>query len=270
MFAATLNYNNLHIPYVTFNDYTVALSKKYPNWAPPPSQIQKWLDLEKKLYKNTRFIFTTSDNTRNSIIKDYGIEPQKVIHVNYGATLTDIPNFSKTYDKKIILFVGKDFKRKGGFILLKAFEKVKKEIKEARLIIVGPQKDDLKINQPGVQVLGYLPDKKEVNDLFKHASVFVMPSFCEPFGLVFLEAMVYQLPCIGTTVDAIPEIIENEKTGFLVSPGDSDALAEKIIILLRDSELSQKMGHAGYQRLKQKFQWNYLGEKIDNVLKQCL
>jgi glycosyltransferase involved in cell wall biosynthesis len=255
---------------VTFNDYTVALSKKYPEWAPLPSYEKKWLELEKGLFENARFIFTVSLNTRNSLIIDYGIEPQKIVQVPYGPTIEDKLDDVIMRDRNSILFVGKDFKRKGGVILLKAFEKVKKEIKDARLIIVGPRKDDLKINQPGVKVIGYLHDKKEVNDLFKRASVFVLPSFCEPFGLVFLEAMAYQLPCIGTTVDAIPEIIEDEKTGFLVSPGDIDTLAEKIIILLRDSELSQKMGKAGNQRLHQKFQWNYLGEKIDNVLKQCL
>lgn len=270
MFAPTIDYSNLDKPYVTFNDYTVALSKKYPPWAPLPSHVQRWLELEKGLYENASFIFTTSNNTRNSFINDYGIKPEKVILVNYGTTLANIPDFSKTNDKKNILFVGKDFKRKGGHVLLEAFKKVRNEIKDAKLTIVGPSNESLKILQPGVYLIGYANDKEVVNQLYKDASVFVMPSYCEPFGLVFLEAMAYKLPCIGTSVDAIPEIIENEKTGFLVPPGDIDSLAEKIIKLLKDSDLSRKMGDAGYKRLNQKFQWDEFGAKIDFYLKKCL
>jgi glycosyltransferase involved in cell wall biosynthesis len=237
---------------------------------PPPSQTQRWLELEKGLYEHAHFIFTTSNNTWNSLINDYGIEPQKVIRVNYGAPLAYDPNFSKTSSNKIILFVGKDFKRKGGYVLLDAFKKVRNIIKEAQLIIVGPSNESLKILQPGVSFIGHVNDKEMVNQLYKDASVFVMPSYCEPFGLVFLEAMAYKLPCIGTAIDAIPEIIEDRKTGFLVPPGDADSLADKLIILLTRNDLLEKMGTEGRKRLDRAFQWDELGEKINYYLRQCL
>ena len=81
-FAPTLNYQNLRIPYVTFNDYTMTLAKKYPEVITPYFNMQRWLDLEKKLYNNARYVFTASENTRKSVINDYGVSSEKVITLN--------------------------------------------------------------------------------------------------------------------------------------------------------------------------------------------
>jgi len=270
MFAPTLDFKNLNYPYVTFNDYTMVLCKKYPRWASSSSEMDKWLDLEKKLYEHADFIFTCSENTRNSFIKDYGISSGKVISLNYGVSSNNIVDFEKSYDGRTIIFVGKDFERKGGYVLLDAFKKVRDEIKDAKLVIVGAFKNPSIIKQPGVDMLGYVQDKNELIDLYRKASIFVMPSLCEPFGMVFLEAMIYKLPCIGTNIDAMPEIIENGKTGFLVPPNNSEILADKIITLLKNPDLSAEMGSNGFDRVNKKFRWEDLGDKIDRYLKKCI
>ena len=138
------------------------------------------------------------------------------------------------------------------------------------MIIVGPDRSSLKIDLPGIEVLGRIEDRRIIKTLYEEASIFVMPSLCEPFGLVFLEAMGYRLPCIGSTIDAMPEIIQEGKTGFLVPPGDADSLSERICSLLKDRELAEKMGSEGYKRLKEKFRWDIVGEKIDAHLDNIL
>ena len=269
MFAPTLDYKNFNIPFVTLNDYTMVLANKYIDFSTPQSQMKQWLKLEKDVYKNAKFIFATSDNTRKSFINDYGMESKKVITVRYGVTLNYSPKSRKDYDTNTILFIGKNFKRKGGFVLLEAFKKVREEINDAELIIAGVQKDVLKIGQSGVNALGYV-DNKTINKLYEKASVFVMPSLCEPFGLVFLEAMGHKLPCIGTTIDAMPEIIEDGITGFLVPPNNAEQLSKKIITLLRNPALCASMGSEGFKQLNKNISWNDFGEKIDYYLKQCL
>lgn len=270
MFAPSIDYKKLTTPYVTFNDYTMKLCEKYSDWASTPSELQKWIRLEKELYENARFIFTTSENTSNSFINDYGIDRRKIIKVNYGNTLEAPSNHTRNPDSKIILFIGKDFERKGGFVLLKSFQKVKQVTRDATLKIIGADKDTLKIRQSGVEILGYIKNINYLINNYEQASIFVMPSLCEPFGLVFLEAMEFKLPCIGTTIDAMPEIIEDGKTGFLIPPGDVDVLADRIITLLDNKDLSSKMGIEGYYKLKQKFNWDNLGEKIDICLQKCI
>jgi alpha-maltose-1-phosphate synthase len=269
MFAPTSNYSDLKIPFVTLNDYTRKLAAKYPGWTYPPSEMDKWIELEKELYKNARYIFAVSENTRNSFINDYGIQAEKVIKVSYGSTLKTAPSSAKEYDTKSVLFVGKDFARKGGPVLLKSFEKVRQAIPDATLTIVGPDEEFLKIRQAGIEVLGNV-NEDALKAAYARASVFVLPSICEPFGLVLLEAMESKLPCIGTTVDAMPEIIQDGKTGFLVAPGDVDSLADRMIALLGNSDLSEKMGNEGYQQVRERFTWDALGEKVDFYLRKCV
>jgi len=271
MWMPTANIKDLHIPYVLFLDYTMKLAGKYPLHLPFNSQKEKWHELEHLLYRNASLIFTSSENTRRSILYDYGIEGGKVIKSGVGLTLDTLPNTKiKNDDGKTLLFVGKDFKRKGGFYLVEAFKKVKTVIPDARLLIVGPRKQQLKIDDSGITVLGKISDRSYIESLFQKASIFVMPSLCEPFGLVFLEAMAHRLPCIGTNLDAMPEIIEDEKTGFLVPPGESEVLVEKIIFLLENSTLIKEMGERGYLRLKEKFSWDNVVQTVDFHLKKLI
>ncbi len=86
--------------------------------------------------------------------------------------------------------------------------------------------------------------------------VFVIPSIIEGFGLVTIEAMATGKPVIGTNVGGIPDTIEDEKNGYLVPPRDPESLAQKIILLLQDSELREKMGSNGRKMAEERFDIN--------------
>ena len=75
----------------------------------------------------------------------------------------------------------------------------------------------------------------------------------EAFGWVIAEAMAYRKPVIGTLVGGIPELIENDKTGFLVHPGDPNQIAQKLLQLLGDNKLRQQMGQAGHESAVTRF-----------------
>jgi len=185
----------------------------------------------------------------------------------YGLNLDEVKVFDKKYDGKTMLFIGMDFERKGGLVLLEAFPKIKKEIPEAKLIIIGPNKEIHTIDQPGVEFLGCITDRKKIKKYYEEASLFVMPSLCEPFGLVFLEAMAYKVPCIGTNRDAMPEVIQDGKNGFLVPPGDSQALANRIILLLNDKVCLKQLGENAYNFVKDNFLWEKVVGRIEQSLK---
>jgi glycosyltransferase involved in cell wall biosynthesis len=162
-----------------------------------------------------------------------------------------------------ILFVGKEFERKGGDVLLAAFSRVRSRVPAARLTIVGPPAAR---QQAGVTWTGLLRDRVALRACYENAAVFAMPSRCEPFGLVFLEAMAFGLPCIGTNRDAMPEIIADGQSGFLVPPGDEVALAEKLILLLEDAPRATSMGRFGYEQVVSRFQWSHVAERMDRRL----
>src|SRR5207253_4242734 len=132
------------------------------------------------------------------------------------------------------LFGGREFLREGGAELPAAFQKVRTAVKTAELTIVGTELDD---PPPGVRCVGFLSKNDSAGldrllDEYERASIFVMPSLYEPFGIVFAEAMAHRLPCVGTNICAMPEIIAHGRTGFLVPPQDPIALASRLLQLL--------------------------------------
>jgi glycosyltransferase involved in cell wall biosynthesis len=262
-------------PYVLYLDYTTKLAElNYPQWFPFKSlkAKKKWYVNERQLYQLASKIFTYSDLVRRSITEHYGVEADKVVKVGAGVTLEPISESKpKSYESKQIIFIGKDaaFERKGGPQLLQAFELVKEKIRDAQLVLVGLS-EKRQISQEGVINLGFIRERSKIKQLLEEASVFLMPSICEPWGLVFLEAMAYKLPCIGTSTDAMPEIIQDGHTGFIVPRNDHKALADRIITLLSDEELMRKMGERGYERIKSTFTWDQVVAKMEEHLQQVV
>lgn len=266
MFAPSLK--EINIPYVVYTDYTMRLAEKYDEWSSPKEEIEKWISLETELYQRASLNFACCENTRQSIINDYGAGEQCALNIGFGVSFDHIDNVDQLSDNKMILFVGFDFKRKGGFVLLDAFKDVRKKMPDARLVIIGPSKKIYHIEQAGVEFLGPVSDREKVKQYFREASVFAMPSFCEPFGLVFLEAMAHKLPCIGSRVDAMPEIIQDGETGCLVDPDNADQLADCLIRVLSDKDMAERMGILGYERLNDHFNWEKVGECVNNALSE--
>ncbi len=257
------------IPLFLQVDYTSILSKRRNSeWKRKPGRPEQfWIEQEKILYNTAAKVLTTTENARQSIINDYDIAPEHVVTVGAGVSAPYDkldPDRKPDYASKKILFVGKGFIGKGLDTILEAFETVRKKIPDAILTVVGPT--NFNIHAEGVHYLGRITDKEKVKELYYQHAVFVMPSRFEPLGQVFLEAMSCQLPCIGSTIDAMPEMIKNGDTGYIIEPGDSRQLAEHIITLLSNPDLAQKMGNAGFERLKKYYLWSQVGKRIHDEM----
>jgi glycosyltransferase involved in cell wall biosynthesis len=179
---------------------------------------------------------------------------------------------AKAHEGKTVLFVGTDFVRKGGETLLQAFKTVRREVRGARLVIVGSEP---KVDMEGVVVRGFINKNSaaglaELLTLYAEASVFTMPSLFEPFGIPYVEAMFCRTACVGTNIAAIPEMITDGDNGFLVEPGDHAALAERLICLLKDRRLQAAMGERGFARARQCFTWDVVAEKMVKDVQRCL
>ncbi|MCK4851764.1 MAG: glycosyltransferase family 4 protein [Candidatus Omnitrophica bacterium] len=247
--------------YFLYLDHTYAISRGYDRsegLRVPLSLPSGWQEMEKEVYENAKKIFAYSVHVKNSLINDYGIKEDSVVVAGAGSNIEVSSLEDKRYDGKTVLFVGLDFQRKGGPVLLKAFEIVKKEIPECRLYIVG---SNLRVRQEGVIVKGVVTPS-ELAPLYESSTLFVLPTIREPFGLVFLEAMAHGLPCIGTDIEAVPEIIEDGITGFIVPAEGHLALARRMISLLRDRPLMEKMGRAGYRKVSTLYNWDKVAERM--------
>jgi glycosyltransferase involved in cell wall biosynthesis len=202
----------------------------------------------------------------DSFARDFKIDPTRVIPVGAGpnaepAALLAIdrqPRRTSPASPPTILFIGREFVRKGGDVLLAAFERVKMAVPDARLLVVGPR--DRMALPEGASFLGFL-DRTAPDDwailraAFERASVFTLPAKHEPFGLVVLEAMYAGLPVVATRIGALQEMVSDGVTGCLVPPSDVHALAEALIAMLTEKR-SVEMGLAGRARALESYSWS--------------
>ena len=224
---------------------------------------------EAAIYSQASVIFTLSERTRRSFIEDFGVPPDRVRAVyagpNFDPEALRLPTRVSASRPPTVLFVGRQFERKGGDTLLAAFRKVRHEIEDAQLVIVGP--DHLDVDDAGVVSRGFIDKStptgwESLIQLYASADVFCLPTRFEAFGVAYIEAMHFGLPCIGTNVWAVPEIVADRQTGYLISPNDVDALADRLILLLRDRHVARQMGEAGRDRARELFTWRHTAERM--------
>lgn len=162
-------------------------------------------------------------------------------------------------DRVIVGAVGRLLEsHKGHSQLLRAARKLIAEGLPVHVVIVGsgPSMEALRAlaseldMSQAVTFAGYQPETAPwygIMDILAH------PAWFEGFGLVIAEAMFAGLPVVATSVGGIPDVAANGETGFLVPPGDVDALAERLAVLVRDGTVRRRMGAAGKVRAEERF-----------------
>jgi glycosyltransferase involved in cell wall biosynthesis len=148
-----------------------------------------------------------------------------------------------------VLFIGGDFPRKGGHVLLEAWARGEFP-RRADLILVTswPVPSPL---PPAVRVLtGIHAHTPEWTATWRAADLFVMPTLNEAFGLVYQEAAAAGLPAIGSRLNAIPEIIEEGHTGMLVTPGNVAELVGAMDELVSSPDLRERLGRAARAKIE--------------------
>jgi glycosyltransferase involved in cell wall biosynthesis len=216
------------------------------------------------------------DKEKITVIK-YGLNPEKLASVstklNKKLTLRD--EFKIPHDYIIIGNVARLISQKGYPFLIDAFHDLVKEGFKIVLIIVGEgllreelqnQVQDLGLEDK-VFFTGYRTDVIQLMDEF---DIFVFPSIWEGFGLVLLEAMSLGKPIISSNVGAIPEIVIDGETGFLVMPRDVLGLRNVMKKLIESPDLRKSIGEKGRERLKAEFSVEKMVKKTEKLYNKLL
>jgi len=258
------------LPYVLLLDHTRALSMRAlpmpgAGLRRPVDYGSSWHLRERALYRGARAIGTFSRGVTDSLASDYGVAAARARVVGAGANVVP-PSPKGPSPSRTIIFVGKDFTRKGGPVLVRAFERLRRRDASLRLLVAGPRE---RLALPsGAEHVGFVPTQRLAETMARGA-VFALPTLREPFGIAFLDAMGCGLPCVGTRVEAVPEIVDDGATGLLVPPGDDAALAEAIGTLLADPARARAMGAAGRRRVEERFLWSHVGWRLDGLLQEA-
>ncbi|MCR5485600.1 MAG: glycosyltransferase family 4 protein [Clostridiales bacterium] len=204
--------------------------------------VKKAADFSRQVYENASGVFCMSRWMADSMINTSGIDKNKVHIVYAGANFHDVlpketsdPREIDTDAKEFdLLLTGKNYIEKGVDLAVSAVELLNRECdKKYRLHVCGI-KEDFK-HDKNVINHGFV-DKETLSVLLNKCSLFVLPSRFDCFGISFIEAMSYGLPCIGRNICAMPEIIDEDKNGELIGSDDPTELAEKIVKILSDGD----------------------------------
>jgi len=231
------------------------------DWAPLMLQMRLW----RRWRHAFDLIVANSEAVKRRLIAE-GIAPVAVIRNGIVARSHRPPLATPP----TVAFVGRLVQEKGLDVLLHAFHTVVTHLPAARLLVAGdgPERetlraliDDLRLSSQ-VTLLGHL-SSSEVEQHCNEAWVQVAPSrWAEPFGLVAVEAMMRGTAVVASNTGGLAEIIQDGQTGFLVPPGDVDALAAGLLKLLQDCELAERMGRAGRKVALAQFQETTYVEKF--------
>lgn len=199
----------------------------------------------------------------------YEIIPNGVDTGHFSPQVAPIDNFC---DGKLnILFVGRLEKRKGVDYLLKAYQRVKREVPRSRLIIVGPGtrlrgKYEKQVEQSGLKdvvFIGYT-SRSELPRYYKTADVFCSPAIgWESFGIVLLEAMAVGKPVVASNIAGYASLVTHGSEGLLVPPRNEESLAQALIALLTDESMRQQMGANGIATAV-RYDWKLVARQVLN------
>jgi len=225
------------------------------------------------------------DFTKYSLSK-YEMFPQNKIRVIYNGIKPekyeiDIDKHLKkrqlnlNFDDKIIGTIGRLCAIKNHYMLIQAFGRVKKHIKNAKLLIVGDGelRDRLEALSKKMNLttdIIFLGEREDVPGLMKIFDVFVLSSNSEASSLALLEAMASGLSVVATNVGGNPELMKNNETGILVSRGDYKKFADAIIRILQNPTLQKVMGEKGKERIIEKFSFNRMMDEYIRLYRNLL
>ncbi|MCB0879442.1 MAG: glycosyltransferase family 4 protein, partial [Thermoleophilia bacterium] len=161
----------------------------------------------------------------------------------------------------IALFAGRLAPEKGVHILAEAME----QVDGVELQIAG----DGPLRHLFPQAMGFVPHD-ELHELYAKASMLVLPSFGEGFGVVAMEAMSHGVPVIATTAGGLGWVIEDDVSGIVVQPGDVEGLRDAIIRLRDDPQLRARYGEGGRRRARERFGWDHVNELTLDAYRQAL
>jgi glycosyltransferase involved in cell wall biosynthesis len=226
------------IPFATYEDMTVVQAARVPQWPQAHMSrvtLKRRIRYQREVYERALACFTATRWAKESIVTDYAIPDDKVTVVGVGRN--HHPRVTtRDWSRPRFLFIGRDWERKNGPMLLRAMAELRRERPDAELSVVGCT--PVGIEQAGVTFHGSLPlsdpeATSRLEALFESSTCFVLPSVHEPAGISYVEAMSAGLPVIGTAAGGSADIIGD--AGVVVEPSSQLALLDALRMMTQRS-----------------------------------
>jgi len=242
--------------------------------------------VDKIVLKSSDAIITVSEFSKKQLLEFVHVDEKK-IHVLPNGINEEMKANKKNGDlcaklgldnKKIILSFGGLKRRKNLPFLIDSFNKLVKNGKTSYVLLLaggGELKNELmemvkQLNlQANVKFLGFVPEEEKLG-IYNLANVFVTTSSLEGFGRTAAEAMACGIPVLAPNVASLPEVVEDNKTGFLYKSGCENDFCNKLVTLLENSSLQKALGEAGQKLVRDKFSWDKIINKMINIYEEIV
>lgn len=228
----------------------------------------------KILFKKSQAIIAVSDHMKKRLL-NLGATPDKIFVNRCGVDTYFFHRENSLTAQLLFVAVGRFVDKKAPHLTLLAFKKVSERCPEARLIMIGdgPLLEVCKQMAKALRIVSSVEflmvrTPNEIAEILRKARAFVQHSLRTSYGdsegipVAILEASASGVPVVATRHSGIPEAVINGETGFLVEEGDIDAMAERMLLLLRDPNLAERMGRAARERIIKHFS---IEKSIDNL-----
>lgn len=206
-------------------------------------------------YRRADQIVVHNTQMRRLVVDECGI-PEQIVHITPLIGLRDELAASHVQeDGDQILFVGRIWEYKGLEYLIRAEPLITAELPGARIVIAGRGENFDKYRRMMVHPEHFIVYNEWVSDekqaeLFRQASVIVLPYIEASQSGVIPIAYTFRKPVVATTVGGLPDMVDDGRTGYLVPPRDVSAFAQACVRLLRDPDLRRQFGANGKRKLE--------------------
>jgi glycosyltransferase involved in cell wall biosynthesis len=246
-------------------DHTWALSRLHHVHADrfTARALAAFEESERLALGNLAHVFTFGAYVRDNLINHYGLSPLRVTAVGSGMGSIAPYNGPKDYARPHLLFVAKHlFEAKGGLLVLKAFEIAQRSRPDIGLTIVGDERSRRFVPPTrGIDFHAHLP-WEDLQKLFRESTLLVQPMLNDPWGQVYLEAMVSRTPVMGLARNGLPELVDRGGHGFLVDRADPASLAGAILTALSDPARLERMAAAAQRYVLAMHSWDRVAERM--------
>ena len=246
-------------------DHTWALARRHHIHATqyPERALDAFEQAERQSLDGVAHVFTFGAYVRDNLISHYGLAPDRVTAVGSGMGAIQPWHEAKNFAQPRLLFVAKHlFQAKGGVLLLEAFRIARQRRSDLVLTIVGdPRSRAFVPDAAGIEFRDHLP-WDELQRLYREAALLVQPMLNDPWGQVYLEAMISRTPVMGLARNGLPELVDGGRHGFLVDRADPESLAEAILSALSDPHRLESMAERAQAYVLATHSWDRVAERI--------
>jgi len=230
------------------------------------------------IYRTADTLIALTDAERRALVK-LGVPEERVRVTGVGPILADCADaegFRRTYGldgDPVVLFLGQKYRYKGLDILLEAARTVWRKCPETRFLFIGPRTNYSR------RLFGRYRDLRvleldtvsceEKTSALAACTLLALPSWQESFGGVFTEAWSFDKPVIGGRIPAVESVVSDGEDGLLVDH-DPAELADRILTLLQDNALGERMGKAGHSKVNRFYAWEVLAQKTHEIYQEVL